>query len=156
MDEYAFTALSPRLDTPIVSRLEDRRLRPEEVARGLRAYGVEPEPWWDELERVIGGVTFGESYERVDLGLICAFGELFRTGELRYRQTTRDGRPLLRVGCEGDTHYYLAPNGEAWALDAIADRHPHFERETLAELADHLRWPIAEQLLFTFERRPKG
>lgn len=57
VDEHAFTALSPRLDAPVVCRLEDRRLRPEEAARGLRAYGAEPEPWRDELVRVTPTTT---------------------------------------------------------------------------------------------------
>jgi hypothetical protein len=94
------------------------------------------------LEARIGGLRFGELYFQVVLGFRYAFSTYFRTGKPGPLTRTFEGEPLLDVGVEGDTRYFVALTGEAWAQDGIADRYPHRAAASFDELSESLCWPV--------------
>jgi len=107
-----------------------------------RLHGVEACAWMTELEARVGGMSFGEDYSAVYLGLRYAFSAYFRSQTIKPLPRGRDGQVLFAIGVEGDRHYFVSENGEAWTQDGIADKHPHREAASFDELAVMLNWPL--------------
>ena len=140
-DEDAFFPLVPRVDQSIVSIDAALRLSPERLAELLALHDAPCEPWMFALEERIGGMHFGEAYAAVYLGFRFSFSAYLQTGTASPLPRTRSRQTLLRVGIEGDTHYFVTFEGEAWAQDGIADRWPHREAASFDELSANLWWP---------------
>ena len=139
----AFTPVIPRVDDPPVERDRSRQIDEAQLDSLLRMHEVVPAPWMFVLEARIGGVQFGESYSAAYLGFRAAFRAYFRTGSPAILARTPRGDPLLAIGVEGDTHYFVSTRGEAWAQDGIADARPHFETESFDGFALKMNWPEA-------------
>jgi hypothetical protein len=129
------------------------RLQPDRLDELFRLHGLEPGPRWRAIEAAVGGLAFGAGYQRVHLGFCCAFRAYLRRGVVEPIPVTPAGEALIEIAVQGDTHYSVAWSGAVWVQDHIAERDPHLEAESLADLSERLGWPITSRLLFTSRRQ---
>jgi hypothetical protein len=134
-----------RSDQPRPVRDARLRLRSAALCSRLSSVGVHDQDVLLTLEACVGGLSFGEGYWQVSLGLRWAFHSWRRDGRIEIPEPPH-GRPLLRWGLEGDMHYLVTDSGEVWTQDGIADRRPHRRAPDPITFAELLNWPIVVDL----------